>query len=236
MRSPNPKRSQSESPQPQSKVSEISSHTHRDVGPHGDDHAVLYVHVGLLHPVRVHHRPAPDQDPPPVPSAAAADAAATASSTDGRAELQSPKPKITSDQPNQPNTLAIERQRNPSAPHLVRRRVSHRDGDGAEQEQQDVAVEAAGHRHGSSSARHFLGSSETQKSGEKRRSREKKKPLNQLSRSFDSLIQSAARATYAGRTNTSIKRIIKQKRKKKKQRKSWVSWNLAQALVTKSIR
>jgi protoporphyrinogen oxidase len=48
----------------------------------------------------------------------------------------------------------------------------------------------------------------------------KKKPLNQLSRSFDSLIQSAARATYAGRTNTSIKRIIiKQKRKKKKTEK-----------------
>ena len=59
--------------------------THRDVWPDGDDHAVLDVHVGLLRPVRVHHRPALDQDPRAVPSAAAAPGG---SSSRGRAELQ----------------------------------------------------------------------------------------------------------------------------------------------------
>jgi len=46
--------------------------THRDVGPDGDDDAVLDVDVGGLRPVRVHHRAALDQDPRAVPSAAAA--------------------------------------------------------------------------------------------------------------------------------------------------------------------
>jgi hypothetical protein len=78
---------------------EGAASTHRDVGPDGDDDAVLDVDVGLLRPVRVHHRAALDQDPRAVPSTAAAGV------TPRRAELPSvqPNPATSGNQPEPPN-------------------------------------------------------------------------------------------------------------------------------------
>jgi hypothetical protein len=67
-----------EKPIRQRRRGEVS--THRDVGPDGDDDTILDVHVGLLRQVRVHHRPALDQDLRAVPAPAPAPAC-------GRAEL-----------------------------------------------------------------------------------------------------------------------------------------------------
>ena len=80
--------------------------THRDVGPDGDDDAVLDVDVGLLRPVRVHHRAALDQDPRAVPSAAAAGV------TPRRAELPpaQPNPGTSSGDPPEPPSVRRPRE------------------------------------------------------------------------------------------------------------------------------
>jgi len=80
--------------------------THRDVGPDGDDDAVLDVDVGGLRPVRVHHRAALDQDPRAVPSAAAAGV------TPRRAELPpaQPNPGTSSGDPPEPPSVRRPRE------------------------------------------------------------------------------------------------------------------------------
>jgi hypothetical protein len=68
--------------------------THRDVGPDGDDDTILDVHVGLLRQVRVHHRPALDQDLRAV--LAPTPATVGGAPTYGRAELGTRKNRIRS--------------------------------------------------------------------------------------------------------------------------------------------
>jgi hypothetical protein len=91
--------------------------THREVGPDGDDDAVLDVDVGLLRPVRVHHRAALDQDPRAVPSTAAAGV------TLRRAELPpaQPNPATLGDQPEPRNVRRpVEGQRDRAEAHPPR--------------------------------------------------------------------------------------------------------------------
>lgn len=104
----------------QSRVSVISDQaTHRDVWADGDDDAVLDVDVGLLRAVRVHHRPALDQDPRAVPSAAAAGGV-----TPDRAELPRAQPNpATSGEATSQSRQSMRRQNHRTESkhtHLVR--------------------------------------------------------------------------------------------------------------------